>query len=150
MDHTDRRHLFEPRGLVAGRGDDCSMGDVIDHATRHNPARRDRPVGAAVHAMVRHGLGWIHQARSLVRRFFQPQPPSRRMAPRVAPAPCHAAARGRAVATLDDDGVTARARRLAATAATRRGVAPIVAPRDRPSCHVDGREHRYAALTVLT
>ena len=53
MDHTDRRHLFEPRGLVAGRCDARGMGDVIDHATRPHPALRDLPVGEAVHAMVR-------------------------------------------------------------------------------------------------
>jgi len=49
------------------------------------------------------------------------------------------------LANLEDDGGTARARRLAATAATRRGGAPTVAPRDRPSVHVDGREPRAEA-----
>ena len=145
MEPTDRRHIFEPRGLVARRCDERGLGDVIDHATRPHPARRARTVGAAVNAMVRHGLGWNNQARSLVPRFFQHQPTSRRMAPHVTPAPRHAAARGRAVATLDDDGVTACSRRLAATAAPRRGWAPTGAPLDRPSVHVDGREHRAAA-----
>ena len=150
MAPTYRGHLFEPRGRVAGRGDARGLGDVIDHATRPPPARRDRTVGEAVHAMGRHGRGGSDPARSRVPRCCQLQPPARRMAPRVAPAPRPAAARGRAWETLEDDGGTARARRLAATAATRRGVAPTVAPLDRPSCHVDGREHRYAALTVLT
>jgi len=67
------------------------------------------------------------------------------MAPRVAPEPRQDAARGRAWEPLEDDGVTARARRLAATAATRRGWAPTVAPLDRPSVHVDGRGHRAEA-----
>lgn len=145
MEPTDRRHLFEPRGLVAGRGDARGRGDVIAHATRPHPAMRDRIVRAAVHAMGRHSLGWIHQARSRVPRCFPPQPPSRRMAPRVAPEPRPAAARGRAVDRLEDDGVTARSRRLAAIAATRRGWAPTVAPLDRPSVHVDGREPRAEA-----
>ena len=97
MEPTDRRHLFEPRGLVAGRCDARGLGDVIDHATRPHPARRDRTVGAAVHAMGRHGLGCIHPARSLVPRCFQHQPTARRMAPRVAPEPRPDAALGRAV-----------------------------------------------------
>jgi hypothetical protein len=142
---TYRRHIFEPRGLVAGRGDDRGRGDVIDQATRPHPALRDRTVGAAVDALGRHGLGWIHPARSLVPRYFQQKPPSRRMARRVAPAPRQEAARGRAWETLDDDGVTARSRRLAATAATRRGGAPTGAPLERPSVHVDGREPRAEA-----
>ena len=61
-----------PEACVAGRG---TTIDVIDHATRPPPARRDRPVGAAVHAMGRHSRGWIHPARSRVPRCRPPQPP---------------------------------------------------------------------------
>jgi len=142
-DHaTYRSQVLDHLGLVAGMFDALGIGDVRDHATHHNPAMRDLTGGEAVQAMVRNGLGCINQALSLVPRCFEHTPTSRLIAPRVTPAQLHDDARGRAVDTLDDSGVTARSRLRAATAAPRRGLAPTVAPRDSTSGHVDGRSHR--------
>jgi hypothetical protein len=101
--------------------DALGMGDGLDHATHQHPARRDLTVGEAVNALGRNGLGCLKHTRSLVPRFFQHQPTSRLMAPRVIPAPLQDDARGRALDTLDADGVTALDRLMAATAATRLG-----------------------------
>ena len=136
-----RSHVLDHLGLGAGMCDALGLGDVIDQATHHNPARRDLTAGEAVTARGLHGLGVVNHALSRVPRCFQPTPTSRRMAPRVPPAPLPDEARGRTLATLEDDGVTARSRRMAATAATRLGLAPRCAPRDRPSVPVDGRSH---------
>jgi hypothetical protein len=46
-----RSHVLDHLGLVAGMFDARGMGDVIDHATHHNPARRALTVGEAVKAM---------------------------------------------------------------------------------------------------
>jgi hypothetical protein len=45
----------------------------------------DLTVGEAVKAMVRNGLGVIHQALYPVPRFFHKQPPDRLISPRVSP-----------------------------------------------------------------
>jgi transposase len=142
MAQTYRSQSFDHLGLVAGMVDERGMGDVIDNATQHNPAMRDLTVGEAVKAMVLNGLGLINQALDRVPRCLQHQPTSRLMAPGVAPAQLHDDALGRALDTLDDDGVTARYRLLAAPAAKRLGWAPTVAHLDRTSFHVDGRYNR--------
>jgi transposase len=61
---------------------------------------RDLTVGEAVNAMVLKGLGCLHQALSLVPRFFQNQPTSRLISPRVTPKPLNDDALGRAFETL--------------------------------------------------
>ena len=91
-----RSQVWDHLGLVAGRFDERGLGDVIEQATQQNPERRDLTVGEAVKALGLHGLGFIHQALSLVPRFFHTKPTSRRLAPRVAPAPLHDDALGRA------------------------------------------------------
>ena len=142
MAQTDRRQPVDHLGLVAGRLDDLGLGDVMDQAPHHHPARRDLPGGAAGNAMVRHGLGWITPPRDRVPRCCPPQPTSRLMAPRVLPAQLPDAALGRAWDTREASGVTARDRRMAATAATRLGGAPPVVPRARPRVDGDGRDPR--------
>jgi Domain of unknown function (DUF4277) len=97
---ASRRQVLDHLGLGAGMGDELGRGDVIDHATHHPPERRDRTVGEAVKAMVLNGVGWIHQARSLVPRFFPHKPTSRLLSPRVVPAPLNDDARGRALDIL--------------------------------------------------
>jgi hypothetical protein len=57
----------------------------------------------------------------------------------------HDDALSRAFETLDDDGVTALYRRMAATAAERLGLTPRVAPLERTSCPGDGRYHSDTA-----
>jgi hypothetical protein len=74
--------------------------------------------------------------------FCHNQLPSRLLAPRVAPDQLHEAALGRAFVTLEADRVTARDSLLAATAVERWGLAPRIAPRDRPRVHVNGRSSR--------
>jgi Domain of unknown function (DUF4277) len=119
--------------------DELSLGDVLDHATHHNPALRDRTVGDAVTALGRNGLGVIHQALSLVPRFCHHTPTDQRLSPRVTPAQLNDEALGRALDTLSASGVTALSSRSAATAAQRLGLAPRFAPLDSPSVQVDGR-----------
>jgi transposase len=121
MEHTYRRQTFDHRGLGAGMIDERGMGEVLDQATPQHPDMRDLTVGEAVQAMVRNGLGCINQTLDRIPRFFQHQPTSRLMAPRVIPAQLNDEARGRALDTRDDDGVTALDRLMAAPAATRLG-----------------------------
>jgi transposase len=121
MEQTYRSQTLDHLGLVAGMFDERGMGEVIDQATQQHPEMRDLTVGEAVKAMVLNGLGCINQTLDLVPRFFQHKPTSRLMAPRVIPAQLNDDALGRALDTLDDDGVTALYRRIAATAAKRLG-----------------------------
>jgi Domain of unknown function (DUF4277) len=145
MEHTYRRQIFEHLGLVAGMVDALGMGDGVDNATPQTPAMRDLTVGEAVDAMVLKGLGCANHALDLVPRVFEHTPTSRLMAPRVPPTPLHAEALGRALDTLDADGVTALYRLLAATAATRLGLAAPLAHRETTRLHVDGRDNSAAA-----
>src|SRR4051812_6901022 len=101
-----RSQVLDHLGLVAGMFDELGIGDAIDRATQQNPERRDLTAGEAVKAMGLNGLGFIHQALSLVPRCFQNKPTSRLLSPRVAPAPLNADARGRALDTLYNYGVT--------------------------------------------
>jgi hypothetical protein len=141
--HVYRRHVLDPLGLVAGRCDARGIGTVMDHATQHTPEMRLVTAGHAVNALVRNGLGCVPQPLDLGPRVFQDQPPARRLAPGVLDAtPLNNEALGRAVDPLDAAGVTARARLMAATAAGRLGLTPRLAPLERPSGQVDGREHR--------
>jgi transposase len=133
------RQGLDHLGLVAGMCDALGLGEVIAQATQPHPARRDLPVGEAVKAMGRNGLGFLNQGRSRVPRCFPKKPTSRHLAPRVAPEQLHDDAVGRALETRDDYGVTALYSLRAATAAQRLGLAPRVAPRDRTSLHGDGR-----------
>jgi hypothetical protein len=142
MAQPDRRHTVDHLGLVAGRFDARGLGDVMDQAPPPHPAMRDLPVGAAVNAMVRKGLGWLTPPRDRVPRCCPPQPTSRLMAPRGLPGQRPDEARGRAWDTREASGVTARDRRMAATAATRLGGAPPGVPLARPRVDGDGRAPR--------
>src|SRR5262245_7648631 len=142
---TYHRPVVEHLGLGAGLCDARGSGDVSAHARRHHPAMRDLPVGEAVTALGRKGVGWIPHARARVPRVCPPQPPARRMAPRVPPAPLPDAALGRAWETRSADGVTALYRRLAGSAATRLGLWPTATPRDTPRVPGAGRSHRDEA-----
>jgi len=130
-------------GLVAGLFDARGRGAVRDRAPRPPPAPRIVTTGAAVHAMVRNGLGCVRQPRARVPRWCQDNPTARRRAPVLSDAPhLPDEALGRAVETRAAAGITARSRLLAATAAERLGLAPRLAPLDRPSGQVDGRSQR--------
>ena len=142
MAQTDRRHTVDHLGLVAGRVDARGLGDVMAQAPQPHPAMRDLPVGAAVNAMGRKGLGWLTPPRARVPRCFPPQPTSRLMAPRVLPVQLPDEALGRAWDTREASGVTARSRRMAAPAATRLGGAPPGVPLARPRVDGDGRAPR--------
>jgi transposase len=142
MEQTYRSQILDHLGLVAGMVDELGIGDVIDKATQQNPEMRDLTVGEAIKAMVLNGLGFINQALYLVPRFFQNKPTSRLIAPRVAPEQRNDDARGRALDTLYDYGVTELYSLIAATAAKRLGLAPTFAHLDRTSFHVDGRYNR--------
>ena len=92
--------------------------------------------------MVLNGLGCIKPALYLVPRFFQHKPTSRLMSPRVAPEQRNDDARGRALDSRYDDGVTALDRLSAATAAQRLDLSPTSRHLDSTSVHVDGRDTR--------
>jgi transposase len=139
--HPYRTQLLDHLGLVAGMFEELGIGDVLDHATHQNPEMRDLTVGEAVKALGLNGLGCIHQTLSLVPRFFQNQPTSRLMSPRMTPTQLNDDALGRAVDTLYAAGVTELYRRMAATAAQRLGLTPRFAHLDRTSVHVDGRSN---------
>jgi transposase len=80
-----RSQVLDQLGLVAGMFDELGIGDVLDQATKQNPAMRDLTVGEAVKAMVLNGLWFINQALYLVPRFFHNKPTYRLISPRVAP-----------------------------------------------------------------
>jgi transposase len=136
---TYQSQILDHLGLVAGMFDELGIGDILDHATHHNPEMRDLTVGEAVKAMVLNGLGFVNQARYLVPRFFQNKPTYRLISPRVAPAQLNDDALGRALDTLYTFGVTELYSLIAATAAERLGLAPRFAHLDSTSFHVDGR-----------
>jgi hypothetical protein len=140
-----RSQVLDHLGLVAGMFDELGIGEILDQAPHHNPELRALPVGEAVNAMVRNGLGWSTQARSLVPRCFDHTPTDQLVSPRVTSRPLNDAALGRAVETLEAHGVTARDSLLAATAAERLGLAPRGLHRDTTSVHVDGRSNRDEA-----
>ena len=129
-------------GLVAALFDELGIGEVIDRATRQDPAMRIVTAGHAVKAMVLNGLGCVKQHLYLVPQFFQNKPTSRLIAPAIAPAHLHDETLGRAVDTLYEYGVTELYRLIAATAAERLGLAPTFAHLDSTSFHVDGRYNR--------
>jgi transposase len=133
--------VLDHLGLVAGMVDDLSLGDVIDQATQQYPELRDLTVGEAVNARGLNELGCINQALSLVPSVFPNKPTSRLMSPRVTPGPLNDDALGRALDPLNGYGVTELYSLMAATAATRLGLAPRVAHRDRTRVHVGGRDH---------
>jgi hypothetical protein len=103
------------------------------------------PLGNAVTAMGRHGLGVgpPHLARGP--RVCQHQPPQRLLAPGVDAKHRHAAPLGRAWDALSASGMTALSRLLAAHAAPRLSLLPAVAPLASRSCPGDGRDHRAEA-----
>ena len=139
-----RSQVLDHLGLVAGMFDELSIGDVLDQATHQNPEMRDLTVGEAVKAMVLNGLGFINQALYLVPRFFHNKPPYRLISPRVAADQLNDDALGRALDTLYTYGVTELYSLIAATAASRLGLAPTFVPLDTTSFHVDGRYHSDA------
>jgi transposase len=142
MEQTYRRQILEPLGHVTGMGDECGIGEGVEHATPQHPERRDFTGGEAVKAMGLNGL-WVSQSSPVPGpRCFHHEPTSRLSSPRVAPAHLNDDALGRAWNTLDAAGVPARYRLIATTAAKRLGLAPRMAPIDRTSVPVDGRENR--------
>jgi transposase len=128
-------------GLVAGRFDELGIGEGIDHATPHNPERRDLTVGEAVKAMGLNGLGFVNHVLSLVPRFFQNKPPRQLGSLRVTPEQLNEDALGRALDILSTYGVTELYRLIAATAAKQLGLCPTYTPLDTTSFHVDGRSN---------
>ena len=136
-----RSQVLDHLGLGAGMFDELGIGEVLDQATKHNPAMRDLTIGEAVKAMVLNGLGFINHALSLVPKFFHNKPTYRLIAPRVAPGQLNDDALGRALDTLYTYGVTALYSLIAVKAAKCLGLAPPFAPLDTTSFPVDGRSN---------
>jgi transposase len=78
-----RTQVLDHLGLVAGMFEELGITDVMDRATKQDPAMRMVIAGHAVKAMVLNGLGFLHQQLYLVPHFFQDKPISRLIAPGI-------------------------------------------------------------------
>ena len=134
-----RTQVLDHLGLVAGMFEALGITDVIDRATKQEPAMRLVTAGHAVKAMGLHGLGCINHQRYLVPHFFHHKPLARLIAPGMPASHRNDDTLGHALETLYDFGVTARYRLIAATAATRLGLTRTFNPLDTTSLQVDGR-----------
>ena len=134
-----RTQVLDHLGLVAGMFEELGITEVIDRATQQDPEMRIVTVGHAGKAMVLNGLGFLNQQLSLVPHFFHHKPISRLIAPGIQASHLNDDTLGRALDTLYAYGVTALYSLIAATAATRLGLAPRFAHLDSTSFHVDGR-----------
>jgi transposase len=121
--------------------DELGLGDVIDHATQHDPQMRALTAGEAVKAMVLNGLGFVNQALYLVPLFFHNKPTSQLISSRVTADQLNDDALGRALDTLYAYGVTELYTLLAASAAKRLGLGATYVHLDSTSFHVDGRDN---------
>jgi transposase len=139
MPQTYRSQMLDHLGLVAGMCDELGITEVIDKATKQDPEMRIVTAGHAVKAMVLNGLGFINQQLYLVPHFFHNKPISRLIAPGIQASHLHDDTLGRALDTLYASGVTELYSLIAATAATRLGLAPTFLHLDSTSFHVDGR-----------
>jgi transposase len=136
-----RTQVLDHLGLVAGMFEELGITEVIERATKQDPAMRIVTAGHAVKAMVLNGLGFINQQLSLVPHFFQNKPISRLIAPGIQARHLNDDTLGRALDTLDDFGVTALYCLIAATAAARLGLTSTFRHLDTTSFHVDGRSN---------
>jgi transposase len=134
-----RTQILDHLGLVAGMFEELGITEVIDRATKQDPEMRIVTAGHAVKAMVLNGLGFVNQQLYLVPHFFQNKPLSRLIAPAIEASHLNDDTLGRALDTLYAYGVTALYSLIAATAATRLGLAPTFTHLDSTSFHVDGR-----------
>jgi hypothetical protein len=134
-----RTQVLDHLGLGAGMFEERGITEVIDRATKQDPAMRMVTAGHAVKAMVLNGLGFLNHQRYLVPYFFQHKPLARLMAPGMQASHLNDDTLGCALDTLYDFGVTALYGLMAATAATRLGLTRTCSPLDTTSCHVDGR-----------
>jgi transposase len=125
--------------------EELGITEVIDKATQQDPGMRIVTAGHAVKAMVLNGLGFVNQQLYLVPHFFQNKPLSRLIAPAIQASHLNDDTLGRALDTLYDYGVTELYSLIAATAATRLGLAPTFTHLDSTSFHVDGRYNSDAA-----
>jgi transposase len=141
MPRLYRSEILDHLGLGAGMDDELGSGEGLDRTLQHTPETRFVTVGNAVKAMVRKGLGFVHQQLDLVPMFFQNKPTQRLVAPGIEAPQLHDDTLGRAFDTLYAAGVTARYRLIAGTAAQRLGLTPTVAHLDRTSVHGDGHYH---------
>jgi len=123
--------MFEERGIT----------EVIDRATKQDPAMRIVTAGHAVKAMVLNGLGFINHQLYLVPHFFQNKPIARLIAPGMQASHLHEDTLGRALDTLYDFGVTALYGLIAATAAPRLGLTRTFSHLDTTRLHVAGRSN---------
>jgi transposase len=141
MPRLYRTAILDHLGLVAGMYDELGIGDVLDRTTQPTPETWCVTVGHAVNAMVRNGLGFVHQQRSLVPMFFQNTPTQRPIAPGIDAPHLHDDTLGRPLDTLSAAGVTDLYSLIAVTAAQRLRLTPTLAHLDRTSFHVDGRDN---------
>ncbi len=136
-----RTQVLDHLGLVAGMFEELGITEVMDKATQQDPAMRMVTAGHAVKAMVLNGLGFLNHQRSLVPHFFQNKPISRLIAPGMQASHLNDDTLGHTLDTLYDSGVTELYSLMAATAATRLGLAPTFTHLDNTRVHVDGRSN---------
>jgi len=65
-----RTQVLDHLGLVAGMFEELGIAEVIDQATKQDPAMRMVTAGHAVKAMALNGLGFVNQQLDLVPHFF--------------------------------------------------------------------------------
>jgi transposase len=134
-----RTQIFDHLGLVAGMFEELGITEVIDKGTRQDPGMRIVTAGHTVKAMVLNGLGFVNQQLYLVPHFFQHKPIARLIAPAMHAGHLNDDTLGRALGRLYAVGVTELYSLIAATAATRLGLAPPFTHLASTSFHVDGR-----------
>ena len=111
--------------------EELGITEVIDRATKQDPAMRIVTAGHAVKAMVLNGLGFLNQQLYLVPHFFQNKPISRLIAPSIQASHVNDDSLGRALDTLYAVVVPELYSFMAATAAKRLGLTPTFTHLDR-------------------
>jgi Domain of unknown function (DUF4277) len=99
MPRLYRTEILDHLGLVAGMYDELGIGDGRDRTTQQPPETRFVSVGHAVNAMVRNGVGCVHQPRYRVPMFLQHNPTPRLVAPGLEAKQLHDDTLGRALDT---------------------------------------------------
>ena len=146
MPTTSQSQRLAHLGLVAALFHALGISDVIDRVLAQDARTRQGSVGQAVNAMVLTGLGVVNQPRYLVPRCCDNQPLERLIGPEMAAAHRNDEVLGRALATLDDVGVTPLYTLMATAACARLGVASPSGHFETTSCHVDGRAPRKRGI----
>lgn len=145
-----RSQTLDHLGLVAGMYNELGIGEVLDRSIPQDTRQRQVTVGQAVKALVLNGLGFINRARYRVPQCFAAKPTERLIGPGILAEHRNDEVLGRALDTLDEQGVTPLFTLLSAQACQRLGLVGSAVHRDATSFHVDGDYDREEELGVVT